>query len=176
MGNPLPYKLACLCDLRDKDGRLLLLRRKKSPNKGLCSPIGGKLETQIGESPAQCARREIREEAGLDIPISRLHLMGLISETAFEGDCHWLLFYYRVLGAVELEPHEMDEGWLEWHALDEIDDLPLPYTDREFIWPMVRKHEAPSPDHDPGFFAMHIDCTGGRITCSIEEEKPAALQ
>src|SRR5438874_1790695 len=82
---PLPYKLACLCDLRDDQGRILLLRRAKEPNKGLCSPIGGKLDMTIGESPARCAQREIREEAGLDIPIDRLHLMGLISEAAFEG-------------------------------------------------------------------------------------------
>lgn len=174
MPEGLPYKLACLCDLRDRDGRVLLLRRKKSPNKGLCSPIGGKLEMPTGESPAQCAQREIMEEAGLDIPIERLHLMGLISEAGFEGQGHWLLFYYRVLGAVELEPHDMPEGRLEWHRLDEIEDLPLPETDRRVIWPMVRKHEAPTPDHDPGFFAIHIDCTGDDLRWWVEEEKPAA--
>ena len=99
---PLPYKLACLCDLRDKDGRILLLRRKKAPNLGLCSPIGGKLDMDTGESPAQCAQREIREEAGVDVPIDRIHLAGMISEASFEGTGHWLLFYYRVLGPVEV--------------------------------------------------------------------------
>lgn len=54
-GPDLPYKIACLCDLRDKDDNVLLLHRIKAPNKGLCSPIGGKLEMQLGESPAQCA-------------------------------------------------------------------------------------------------------------------------
>ena len=37
--------------------------------------IGGKLETTLGESPAQCAQREIKEEAGIDIPIDRLRHM-----------------------------------------------------------------------------------------------------
>src|SRR5690606_3754723 len=69
--NPLPYKIAVLCDLRDERGRILLIRRKKHPNFGLCSPIGGKLDMHTGESPAQCARREIMEEAGIDVPIER---------------------------------------------------------------------------------------------------------
>src|SRR6056297_1524659 len=103
----LPYKLACLCDLRDTRGRLLLIERRKAPNQGLCSPIGGKLDTTAGESPHQCAQREIREEAGIDVPIERLHLMGLISERAFEGTGHWLMFYFRVLGAVDVPEREI---------------------------------------------------------------------
>ena len=171
---PLPYKLACLCDLRDREGRVLLLRRKKAPNQGLCSPIGGKLEMATGESPAQCAQREIQEEAGLEIPIERLHLMGLISEAGFEGKGHWLLFYYRVLGAVELEERDMNEGRLEWHRPEDIESLPLPETDRRIIWPLVRRHEVSDPALDPGFFAVHIDCTGPELTWSVEEEKPPA--
>ena len=166
----LPYKLATLCDIRDEKGRILLLHRLREPNKGLCSPIGGKLEMTTGESPAQCAKREIMEEAGLDIPISRLHLMGLISEQAFEGKGHWLLFYYRVLGSVELEAHDMPEGRLEWHHPDELDGLPLPETDRKIIWPLVRRHEATEPKGRPGFFAAHVDCRGPEMTWTVEEQ------
>lgn len=141
---------------------MLLLRRLKAPNHGLCSPIGGKLDMNSGESPAQCARREIMEEAGLDIPLERLHLCGLISETAFEGRGHWLIFYYRVVGPVWIEPHDMREGRLDWFGHDEIEALPLPETDRRIIWPLVRAHDAAgvaSADGRPGFFAVHIDCT-----------------
>lgn len=171
--SPLPYKLACLCDLRDEEGRILLLRRLREPNRGLCSPIGGKLDMTTGESPAQCARREIREEAGLDIPIDRLHLMGLISEAAYEGRGHWLLFYYRVLGPVWVEPHDMPEGRLEWFRPEEIEKLPLPETDRKIIWPLVRQHERPGPSGRPGFFTVHIDCSqeraGGAMTWAVEQ-------
>ena len=156
----LPYRLACLCDLRDAQGRILLLRRVKEPNKGLCSPIGGKLDMASGESPAQCAVREIREEAGIEVPIERLHLMALISERGFEGRTHWLLFYYRVLGAVEVPAREIDEGRLEWWHQHEFESLPLPETDRRIIWPLVREHEARRPGGRPGFFTAHIDCTG----------------
>ncbi len=154
----LPYKLACLCDLRDRDGRILLLRRTREPNRGLCSPIGGKLDMLTGESPAQCASREIQEEAGIHIPIARLHLGAIISEKAFEGKGHWLLFYYRVLGPVEVPTQTIPEGSLEWFHPHEIDALPLPETDRQIIWPMIRKHDREHPGR-PGFFALHIDCS-----------------
>lgn len=154
----LPYKIACLCDLRDDQGRVLLLHRLKAPNKGLYSPIGGKLEMTLGESPTQCAQREIFEEAGIDIPIERLHLMGLISETAFEGSCHWLLFYFRVLGPVQVKTGPMNEGVLQWHQPEAIEQLGLPQSDREIIWPMVQRVDAKTPHGVPGFFAVHIDC------------------
>jgi len=172
MSSPiLPYKLACLCDLRDDQGRILLLRRVREPNKGLCSPIGGKLDMATGESPAQCARREILEEASLDIPIERLHLMGLISEAAYEGRGHWLLFYYRVLGPVRVEPHDISEGRLDWFHPAQIDALPLPETDRTIIWPLVRRHEPRNPADKPGFFTVHIDCTrgDGRMEWALEQ-------
>ncbi|MBX3357056.1 MAG: NUDIX domain-containing protein [Phycisphaeraceae bacterium] len=156
---PLPYKIACLCDLRDRDGRILLLRRKKAPNLGLCSPIGGKLDMATGESPAQCAQREILEEAGIEVPIERLHLAGLISEASYEGAGHWLLFYYRVVGPVWVEPVDMREGRLDWFRPDEIDSLPLPETDRKIIWPLVREGEQAGAAGRPAFFAVHIDCT-----------------
>jgi 8-oxo-dGTP diphosphatase len=166
----LPYRLACLCDLRDARGRILLLQRCKAPNLGLCSPIGGKLDIALGESPAQCARREIQEEAGLDIPIGRLHLLGLISEQAYEGRGHWLLFYYRVLGPVWVEPHDMAEGRLDWFEPEAVDRLALPETDRRIIWPLVRRHEASGPGGGPGFFTVHIDCRRPDLVWQVEQE------
>lgn len=177
MADPLPYRLACLCDLRDHAGRVLLIHRERTPNKGLCSPIGGKLDVHTGESPAQCAQREIMEEAGVHVPIERLHLGGLIAETAFEGAGHWLLFYYRVLGAIcsrsEVPERTIPEGRLAWHDPGELDSLPLPETDRRVIWPMIRGHEGAG--ERPGFFAVHIDCTTpGELRWTVEESFPPA--
>ncbi len=172
---PLPYKVACLCDLRDKDNRVLMLHRVKPPNSHLYSPIGGKLDVAIGESPTVNAQREILEEAGLDIPIERLHLGGIVSEAAFEGRSHWLMFYYRVLGPVWVEPREMREGRLEWYTREEIDALDLPVSDREIIWPLIRKHDVAGANdatnpRRPGFFAVHIDCTGPEMRWRVEQE------
>lgn len=170
----LPYRLACLCDLRDEKGRILLLRRAKAPNQGLCSPIGGKLDTASGESPARCAQREILEEAGVDVPIERLHLLGLISECGYENATHWLLFVYRVLGSVSVTPHDMREGRLDWFEPSELEKLPLPETDRKIIWPLIFKHDTPeaTPLWRPGFFAAHIDCRGGKMEWSLQQSLP----
>lgn len=169
----MPYRIACLCDLRDRDGRILLLRRLKAPNMGLCSPIGGKLDVARGESPAQCAQREIREEAGLDLPLERLHLIGLVSETAFEGRGHWLMFVYRVLGSVDVPPHDMPEGRLDWFDESQLDSLPVPESDRRIIWPLIRRADAAmGPTGRPGYFAVHIDCRGEEMTWTVEEESP----
>jgi len=172
----LPYRLACLCDLRDRDGRLLLIERRKSPNLGLCSPIGGKLDTEIGESPHQCARREIQEEAGIDVPIERLHLMGLISERAFEGTGHWLMFYFRVLGPVEVPEADIPEGRLRWFEPGQLASLPLPETDQKIIWPMVdahaHEHLGRVDAHRPslsGLFCVHIDCRDESLAWSVEQ-------
>lgn len=171
----LPYKIACLCDLRDARGRVLLLRRLKAPNMGLCSPIGGKLDMESGESPAQCARREIQEEAGIDVPMERIHLAGLISEAAFEGRGHWLLFYYRVLGPVSVPAQTIREGALEWHEPGAIDGLPLPETDRRIIWPIIRRHEALADQTGRApLFVVHIDCTGKEMRWSVEQSAGAA--
>ncbi len=166
----LPYRLACLCDLRDVRGRVLLLDRVRSPNLGLSSPIGGKLDLNTGESPAQCAQREIAEEAGIHVPIDRLHLGGLISEQAFEGKGHWLMFYYRVLGPVEVEAREIPEGVLRWHEPDSIASLKLPQTDRSVIWPLIQQCDSPPGSEAlPGFFAVHIDCTGEKLAWNVEQ-------
>ncbi len=164
------YKIACLCELRDDRGRYLLLHRAKSPNKGLYSPIGGKLETSIGESPARCAQREIEEEAGITIALDRLHLAGIISEAGYRSadgspPTHWLMFWYRVLGPVAVERIDFDEGRLEWIEPERIMDLPLPHTDRTIIWPTVLDHEA------KGFFSLHIDCTADPIRWSLEQSE-----
>lgn len=176
----LPHRIAVLCDLRDAQGRVLLIHRNKNPNKGLYSPIGGKLDEHTGESPAMAARREIAEEAGIDVGLDRLRLVGIVSECAYQGDTHWLMFWYRVQGSVEVVEHTIREGRLEWHELAELSNelegdadaapgrLPLPETDRKVIWPLVLGSER-------GVFSVHIDCrsaapgTDDGFTWAIEE-------
>src|SRR6185369_1326775 len=77
---PLPYQIATLLyGFNDRD-EVLLLERAQEPNRGLWSPCGGKLHTQDGESPWQCARREAEEELGISLKLSELHLTGIVRE------------------------------------------------------------------------------------------------
>jgi 8-oxo-dGTP diphosphatase len=165
----LPFKVAVLCYLYDEAGRLLLLHRVKDPNRGMYSPIGGKLEVHEGEAPHDCARREIREEAGLDVPVDLLHLTGLVSERAYEGETHWLIFLYevrRVIDPAEITEVVIDEGRLEWIPAEEVADCAIPETDRTILWPLVRRHRG-------GFFAVHIDCRDGGMAWTLNESRPA---
>ncbi|MEM9419693.1 MAG: NUDIX domain-containing protein [Planctomycetota bacterium] len=161
-GPELPYKIAVLCYLFDEEGRVLLLHRRKPPNRDLYSPVGGKLEQGIGESPTACAVREIEEEVGLTIAEDDLHLTGIVSEAGFENQTHWLMFLYEVTKPVTVERKTFDEGTLEWFSADEIDALPLPETDRQVIWPQFWAHRG-------RFFAAHIDCQGPEIAWRVEQ-------
>jgi ADP-ribose pyrophosphatase YjhB (NUDIX family) len=51
--------------VHDAAGRLLLIRRAHDPGRGLWSLPGGRVEA--GESVAEAAEREVREETGLDV-------------------------------------------------------------------------------------------------------------
>jgi 8-oxo-dGTP diphosphatase len=53
----------------DGAGRVLLVKRGHDPQKGRWSLPGGRLEP--GETPAQAAVRELREETGFDVVLER---------------------------------------------------------------------------------------------------------
>ena len=67
MKTTLPFKISTLVFVHNALGHQLLIQRKKAPNLGCWSPIGGKLDMSAGESPYECARRETEEEIGLQV-------------------------------------------------------------------------------------------------------------
>jgi 8-oxo-dGTP diphosphatase len=56
--------------VHDREGRVLLIKRKFEPNKGRWSLLGGLLET--GETLLEAGRREVREEVGVEIEVEEL--------------------------------------------------------------------------------------------------------
>ncbi len=163
----LPYKVAVLCYLFDPQGRILMLHRRKPPNIDMYSPVGGKIEISRGESPHECAVREVHEETGLQLGADEMRLMGMVSERAYQGEMHWLIFLFECMRPVrpeEVPVVEFDEGRLEWIPASEVERLPIPATDREIMWPTVLAHRG-------GFFAIDIDCSVVPMTHRLRESR-----
>ncbi len=159
----LPYKIATLLYCFNEQDEALLLQRAQEPNRGLWSPCGGKLHTEVGESPYACACREAEEELGLRLTASDLHLAGLISEHGYEGQAHWLMFLFEVKPRLRQLPGRHREGVFRFFPREELERVPLPETDREQIWPLFWRHRG-------GFFAAHCHChADGRYAWTFEE-------
>ena len=161
----LPYKVAVLCYLWDADGRILMLHRKKVPNIDMYSPVGGKVEISRGESPHECAAREVEEETGLRLRVEDMRLFGMVSERAYQGEMHWLIFLFeatRPIGHDEVTAYEFDEGTLVWVPIADVASAGIPETDRTIMCPNVQAHRG-------GFFMVDIDCSGGAIEHRVVE-------
>lgn len=163
----LPHAIATLLYGFNSRDEVLLLHRRRPPNAGLWSPPGGKLKTDLGESPYACACREAREETGLDLLPTDLHLTGLVSEAGYLGHSHWLMFLFEVRPRILVLPPPHPEGRFAFVAREDLDRLPLPETDREKIWPLFWSHRG-------GFFSAHCRCGPGHGNpWLVEESRPA---
>ena len=159
----LAYKIAVLAFIQNSAGEHLLLLRAKPPNTGVWSPIGGKLETSVGESPFECAVREIGEEAGMTVAAADLHLFAIIAEKAYEGAAHWLIFLFHCRRPIAALPADIAEGRFGFFSRERIRALPIPETDRTALWPVFDRHR-------DGFVMLKADCAPGRpVAVEIEE-------
>ena len=133
-------KLATLCYMR-QNGKTLMVHRIKKPNdihEGKWNGLGGKFEP--GETPEECARREIFEESGLRV--KKLVLKGLLSFPLFARDEDWYAFVF-VATDFEGSLIESPEGTLQWIDDSKLTDLNLWEGDRIFL-PWLER---------PGFFS-----------------------
>lgn len=135
-----PFRIATLVFLENEKGEQLLLHRRQSPNKDLWIPIGGKLHTEQGESPFECAIRETLEETGIRLTADDLHLFGYLSEESYEGQGHWLIFLFHCKKKLTQLPPPIKEGVFGFHPMEAIDDLPIPGSDKAFLWPIYRRN------------------------------------
>ncbi len=123
-------KLATLCYLR-RDGKTLMVHRIKKKNDmhaGKWNGLGGKLEP--GETPEECAAREIMEEAGLQVfnPM----LKGILTFPAFSKNEDWYAFVF-VIYEFQGQLIDSPEGVLEWVDDSDLLNLNLWEGDRIFI-------------------------------------------
>lgn len=114
-----------------KDDNILLVYKKRGHGEGRWNGIGGKIE---GESPVQCAIREAREEAGVDV--KNVELCGIIYfSNVFGRD--WDVFVFRAFD-FEGEPAESEEVLPEWFNINEIPYDTMWEDDREWLPVVIR--------------------------------------
>ncbi len=124
--------LATLCYLNDRaNNKTLMLHRVKKKNdvhEGKWNGLGGKFEQ--GESPEECAIREVKEESGLLISSPKLH--GFITFPLFDGKDDWHVFVFTA-EKFSGDLIESNEGNLEWIPTEKVTDLNLWDGDAIFL-------------------------------------------
>jgi len=117
-GNPL---VPCVGALTyDAEGRLLLIRRRNEPGRGLWSVPGGRVEA--GESDAEAVVREMAEETGLVVEPGAL--VGRVRRGPFA------IADYRcavVGGTLRAGDDATDARWCDAAALTDLPLVPLLY-------------------------------------------------
>lgn len=108
-----------------RDGRVLLVKRGKPPKAGSWSLPGG--AQKVGETVHEAARREVREETGLDVEV--LGLVDVVDSITRDetGRVH---YHYTLVDVVaEAGPGTAQAGGdaagIGWFGLDELGSLDL---------------------------------------------------
>lgn len=151
-----------LCYL-EKDGQYLLLHRTKKEvdiNHDKWIGVGGKFEE--GESPEECATREIWEETGLTVTAPRYR--GIVTFVCPPYPTE----YMHLFTATEFtgEMIECNEGELAWVDKDRATTLPCWEGDRIFL--SLLAEDAP-------FFSLKLIYDGDALAAATLNGKPLSL-
>ena len=123
-------KNTTLCYI-EKDGAYLMLHRIKKindENKDKWIGIGGKFEN--GESPFDCARREILEETGVEPNELKYRAIVTFVSDIYGTEYMHLFTANGYRGNIK---NDCDEGELEWVKKEKINELPIWEGDKIFF-------------------------------------------
>jgi 8-oxo-dGTP diphosphatase len=116
--------------------KVLLVHRNARPDDdqiGKYNGLGGKMA--MNEDVATCMKREIHEEAGIEVV--KMSLRGTINWTGFgPKNENWLGFVFIIEEFTGTPNAKSPEGDLEWVEIAKIDSLPMWAGDRHFL-PLV---------------------------------------
>ncbi|MBR3875660.1 MAG: 8-oxo-dGTP diphosphatase [Clostridia bacterium] len=122
----------------EKDGAYLMIHRIKKindMNKDKWIGVGGKLEE--GETPFDCARREIKEETG--VCVTDLKYRGIITFVSDLYGTEYMHLFTATKYNGEID-YNCDEGKLEWVKKETIPTLPIWEGDKIFF-KLIEKEE-----------------------------------
>ena len=139
----------------ERDGCYLMLhrvRKERDENRDKWVGIGGKFEP--GESPEDCALREVLEETGLTMHSWRYR--GIVTFVSDEWGTEYMHLFWSddFTGALR----DCDEGELEWVDKQRILRLPIWEGDRIFLRLL---------DTDEPFFSLKLCYSGDRLTAAV---------
>ena len=139
----------------EKDGCYLMLhrvRKDNDENRDKWVGIGGKFEP--GESPEDCAVREVREETGLTM--RSWSYRGIVTFVSDEWGTEYMHLFHSTDFSGELR--DCDEGVLEWVDKTRLLTLPIWEGDRIFLRLL---------DTDVPFFSLKLCYTGDSLTRAV---------
>ena len=129
-----------LCFLTRAD-RVLMLHRRRPPNRGLWNGVGGHIEA--GEAPLAACLREVREETGYRLASARF--AGVLTWRGFEVPDGGL--YVFTAAAPPDEPGACAEGVLRWQALPWVLSSPEVVSNIVYFAPQVLAGAPPRRHH-----------------------------
>ena len=103
-----------ICLIENARGELLFLKRAddRPLGPGLWGFPAGHIEA--GESPRECAWRELREEIGEEIEVEELRTLGPLRDSLYGGVYEIHLYHLRYLGGeVRLNSEHTDYLWAD---------------------------------------------------------------
>ena len=143
----------------ERDGKYLMLHRVKKErdeNRDKWVGIGGKFEP--GESPEDCALREVREETGLTM--RSWAYRGIVTFVSDE----WGTEYMHLFHSADFEGtvKDCDEGVLEWVDKRALLSLPIWEGDKIFLRLL---------DSDRPFFSLKLHYRGEKLVEAVLDGK-----
>ena len=143
----------------ERDGKYLMLHRVKKErdeNRDKWVGIGGKFEP--GESPEDCALREVREETGLTM--RSWAYRGIVTFVSDE----WGTEYMHLFHSADFEGtvRDCDEGVLEWVDKHALLRLPIWEGDKIFLRLL---------DSDRPFFSLKLRYLGEKLVDAVLDGK-----
>jgi 8-oxo-dGTP diphosphatase len=118
------YPLVGVGGLIHSKGKVLMIKRRFDPNKGKWSLPGGLVE--LGEAPQEAAKREVREELGLEVAVEKLLQVAneVIRDDQGRIKYHFILVDYLMspLGdRIVLNDESEEFAWFEPSAVAALD-------------------------------------------------------